>query len=396
MTVRKPKIAVLGAGTVGAMTAAHWSRWPNEAEIEWVFSPNIAPVTVGEGTTVLVATALEKTLDFTYNDLADLGGTVKLGLWKEGWGDGHKFTPPFAAGSVGIHMTATKLHAMAQARLADRVRITERTVSGYADIDADFIADCSGTPLMDDTMVLSESVCVNAVHVVQCPWEYPRFNMSLTIARPFGWVFGIPLQNRCAIGYLYNEDINTLEEVQQDLQQVFDKFALTPSNTTLTRSFKSYRRKENFHKRGYYNGNASFFLEPLEATSLGCSVQVNQHAWSAVFEQLPLSTANRWYADKLSSVEDLLAVHYLAKSVYKTPFWEYAHARATTKIDKSIATSAAFRNTLKAARDFRHGEAIDIEYGTWGPWMWNENLTQLGVMDTLLAKLNKFEPEENV
>lgn len=383
------KITIVGGGTVGALTSAHWSRWANGAEVEWVISPDIPPVTVGEGTTVLVPNALEQTLAFTYNDLAAIGGTPKLGLWKEGWGDGHAYKPPFRMGTTGIHMSATKLHEFARARLAPKIKIVERTVHSHDDVDADYIADCSGTPAELGTACdAATGIPVNAVHVTQCPWEAPKFFMSLTIARPFGWVFGIPLQNRCAVGYMYNKDINTLDDVKQDVQNIFSQFGLTPSSDTLSKEFKNYFRKANFTQRGYYNGNASFFLEPLEATSLGCSVQINQHAWSTIHEQMPISTANSWYRGKLSSVEDLIMTHYLAGSKYKTAFWDFAQSRAAAKLEGSVKTNPAFRQVLRLARQFVYGHTPDIEYGTWGPWMWHENMRELGVFHRMMAWLD--------
>jgi hypothetical protein len=94
----------------------------------------------------------------------------------------------------------------------------------------------------------------------------------------YGWVFGIPLQNRISIGYLYNSDINSIEDIKKDIQNVFDEYHLTPSEKTQNFSFNSFYRKNNFSSKVIYNGNASFFLEPLEATSTGLSTYIYRMA----------------------------------------------------------------------------------------------------------------------
>ena len=57
---------------------------------------------------------------------------------------------------------------------------------------------------------------------------------------------GIPLQNRCSIGYMYNNKINSLEEVKEDVKNIFEEFNLQPSETTNAFSFKNYYRNTNF------------------------------------------------------------------------------------------------------------------------------------------------------
>jgi hypothetical protein len=93
-----------------------------------------------------------------------------------------------------------------------------------------------------------------------------------------GWVFGIPLQKRISIGYLYNDKISSLEEVKEDVKNTFKEYNLNPSKITNHIKFQSFYRKENFKNRIIYNGNASFFIEPLEATSTSMSTDINRLA----------------------------------------------------------------------------------------------------------------------
>ena len=67
---------------------------------------------------------------------------------------------------------------------------------------------------------------------------------------------------------MFNSDINSLDEVKEDVKDVFEQYNLVPSDKTNFLQFKNYSRKVNFQGRVSYNGNASFFFDPLEATSI--------------------------------------------------------------------------------------------------------------------------------
>jgi hypothetical protein len=186
-------------------------------------------------------------------------------------------------------------------KLSSEVSVIDKNVSPD-DVDADFILDCSGTPKDFSDCVDSKYIPVNAAYVTQCYWDYPRFDYTLTIARPYGWVFGIPLKNRCSIGYLYNSNINTEEEVVEDVA---------------------------------YSGNASFFLEPIEATSFSTSDAVNVAASLHWFDGVSKDYAQLQYDAILDANESIIMLHYAAGSRFKTPFWDYATERGKLCIENS-------------------------------------------------------------
>ena len=59
------KLTVAGRGMTGLLSAAHFNKW-TDWEIEVVGDPEIPPVNVGEGSTVLLPVALGEHLDFGY------------------------------------------------------------------------------------------------------------------------------------------------------------------------------------------------------------------------------------------------------------------------------------------------------------------------------------------
>ncbi len=324
------RIAIVGRGTAGSISAAlAVSRYLRFGEIVWYYDPSIQTQAVGEGSTLRVPGALNQAVGFMHSDLEKLDGTFKSGIRKIDWSrDGQSdFIHPFLPPQVSYHFNALKLQDFLYNRIKSRVRCVEGSVSSEK-IDADYIIDCSGKPSDYTSFEMSSYIPVNSVYVTQCFWDRAEFQYTMTIARPYGWVFGIPLMNRCSIGYMYNNTINTLDEVKEDVKHVFKQLNLTPSNTTNSFSFKNYRRIHNFKNNIAYNGNASFFLEPLEATSITVMIDIMDIVNDIVKRSRPLHSANTIYSSRLEDVERLIMLHYLNGSAFDTQFWNFAQRRA--------------------------------------------------------------------
>lgn len=395
------KLAVIGRGTAGAQAIAHFYKNMPHCELEWHFDPNVPTQAVGEGSVLSLLPSMYHNIDFSYLDLKKVNGTVKTGIWKKGWGETgdfyfHDFPPP----SVAMHFNAVDLQNFILDKLKDKIKIVEHNTK-YEDIDADHIMDCSGRPNNFDDFNMSKYISVNSVHVTQCWWDYPRFDYTLTIARPYGWVFGIPLQNRCSIGYLYNNNINTLEEVKEDVKNIFEEFNLTPSDTTNSFSFNSYHREENFAHRVFYNGNASFFLEPLEATSVGVMDYINRLAFDVWNKRLYPSAANKMYTTSIEEIELMIMMHYFAGSPFKTDFWEYANERGIKCMEEVGKNNERFKlrcsilqknKNMDTHKLYYYSEVQKIdEFGTWWIGSFQKNLQNLGIID----KLNNLLTKEN-
>lgn len=321
------KLAVIGRGTVGCVSALKLKLHFPEAEVQWHYDPSIKPQSVGEGTTLTLPRILNETLGFGPREFEKVDGYVKTGIFKDGWSqDGNKFTHDFPSPLVALHFNAVKMQDYIFERLKDHVKTFEQNVTSE-DIDADYVIDCSGRPKDFENHSMSSYIPVNSVHVTQCFWDGPKFSHTLTIARPYGWVFGIPLQNRCSIGYMYNKDINTLDEVKEDVKAIFSDYGLTPSDTTNSFSFNNYYKNKNFNERGCANGNASFFLEPLEALTFGMAAVVLEGALDQIAGFRSPQDLNFEYARLISNAERIIMMHYFAGSKYTTDFWDFAQEK---------------------------------------------------------------------
>lgn len=383
----KKRIAVIGRGTAGAIAAAHFSRW-TDWEIDWYYDPNIQTQAVGEGSTLVMPTNLFHYFNFSHEDLWKLDGTFKGGIAKEGWGKTgdyffHNFNPP----GIAYHFNAVKLQDYVRDKLKDKVNLIEQNVSNE-DVDADYVMNCSGKPKDFSEYDAAEFIPVNSVYVTQCFWDYPRFQHTFAIAKNYGWVFGIPLLNRCSVGYMYNNSITTLDEVKEDVKEIFKRYNLTPSDTTNAFSFKNYYKKENFTERVAYNGNASFFLEPLEATSFGMVDKINRTAWDMWTTGRTIQHSQNVYVQKIRQIQNMIMLHYYAGAKYKTKFWEFAKDNgekcmaqaAKDPYFKDICYTAMRANSLSK-------ELIDnssVDYGTWWTGSFFENINGLKIKENLL------------
>lgn len=388
----RKKITIVGRGTVGCLAAAHFKRW-TECDIDWVYDPSIPTTAVGEGTTATTPRNLYNTLGWIWRDIQEMGGTPKTGIYKQNWGT-HKdqFTHSFQAGTCGMHFNALEFQdkAFKQIASSSRVTLVEDRVTDFDNLDSDYVMVCAGSPKNKEELVEHKEIPVNAAYVTQCYWDVPRFTDTLTIARPYGWVFGIPLKSRCSIGYLYNKDINTLAEVKEDVANVFEQFKLEPSEVTNNLFFDNYSRKVNYTDRVAYTGNASFFLEPLEATSINLSQDNLLRAFDVWFEGSPSEIANAGFTREVNDIKSVISLHYMAGSKFDTPFWLSAKEKAEKYLRGLFVNQDLFSYNLLRSLD---GKMIDrsqyayqphgFEMGTWPHISYKLNVEGLGIEKAL-------------
>lgn len=401
MKKKKKKITIIGRGTAGSITAAMMYK-RHGFETEWIYDSNIKTQPVGEGSILGFPMILYKHLGFTSQDIASLDGTYKIGLKKEGWGKtGKQFYHHFGPGNFGYHFNAVALQDYVSEKVSDSINIIDKNIKSYDDIDADYIMDCSGRPLIDDSFIKTPYIPINAAYVTQCYWDHPRFNHTLAIARPYGWVFGVPLKNRCSIGYMFNENFNTFDEVKEDVKHIFDEYNLTPSNNTNSIRFPNYYKKQNYTDRICFNGNSSFFLEPLEATSIAMMTEITYHGIWFAKGDISLDDANRFYGTKMKEIENVIMLHYFAGSIYDTKFWTYAKEMGYKNM---VDSTHWFKHMVEYCTnpEFGFGGTIGVinaerppkpngpmtykqleGYGTWTPGSFNMNLNELGIMEEL-------------
>lgn len=379
------KITIIGAGTAGCLTASSFLNEVNKYDIELIYDPNIPPAAVGEATNYSVANFLSVVYNFNEADLIKCKGTKKFGIQKNNWGPKDYFHP-FLFANYAFHLDSKEFQKLILSKLSKVITVKEQSIDNIKDIKSDYIIDCRGK-YEDSEVNFIDSIPVNASYVTQCFWDKPEFEHTLTIARPYGWVFGVPLQDRCSIGYLFNSSINNVEEVKEDVKEVFKEFNLNPSEKTNLINFKSYYRKNNFNGNVFYNGNASFFTEPLEATTFEMQVttafMIKEAINTGTIGNKQFQT--HWEEDIKKQIV-MINLHYLNNKNYNTDFWKEASKNANNLI-RDVALDEEFRAVISSSFIYddyiNKQKAPKVGYGTWPTSSFALNVKALGIKNEL-------------
>lgn len=390
------KITVIGKGTVGCIAASFFKDKTN-ADIEWIYDSKQAAQSVGEGSTLPFGRNFWAQVSMGFGTVDALGGSIKKGVRKIGYAGVGDYLHEFPLGDVAIHFSSKMLQDYVPSVLEKRgVDIIDKRVESYDDLDTDYIIDCSGRPKDFTEFHEAEYIAVNAAHIIQSPCRGPLFDYTLTVARPYGWIFAIPLVDRVSVGYLYNKDISTLDEVKVDMHEMMKQYGFPASEDTNSFTFNNYRRKNNFTDRVAYNGNASYFLEPLEATSVGTADHINETILHMFQHDTPITSSNLWYQGELKATEQMIMLHYLNGSKYKTPFWEYASERAAKSLEEMIKSNKFRDIAALALANFKEPDFSKLvgqpgEYGQWPAYSYLQNFKGLGIAQTIDNKIREFE-----
>ena len=388
------KLSVVGRGTAGCLAIIEYANNFALDEIEWIYDPDIPTASVGEGTTHLIPEFLTINMGMTHADAATFNSTFKTGIRKTGWNGVGDYRHSFAVGSCGMHFSAIDFqkHVFNKFKENSSVKILEKNVD-IDSIDSDYIMVCSGSKPDKDESYTAEYIPVNAAYVKGYEWEHPYITETLCIASAHGWVFVIPLQNRCSFGYIYNKDITTYSEMSSDFDKVINRykdiFKLKSQIAEQSIAFSNYLRKENFTDRIVYNGNASFFLEPLEATSTAIANQINTQALT-LWDHTDILTAedcNNNYLSTLTEIEAMICLHYFAGSKYDTEFWKFATSIAEENIRKNLSTHNDFSEIVVNSCLGNYTDPSVYFYrdvGTWNIGSYIQNIYGLGIRDRIL------------
>tara|TARA_Y100001936_G_C16054169_1_gene659837 strand:+ start:685 stop:1926 length:1242 start_codon:yes stop_codon:yes gene_type:complete len=395
--MKKRRLAVVGRGTAGCISMLqlledrfHYHNakdklYDNIEHVDWYYDPSIPTAPVGEGTTITFPDLWNRKLGASYCGLDEVDYQVKEGIYYQNWGK-TDFMHTFPIGTAGAHFNAKKFQHMVFNRLEKHPQIRTHAAFIPRPLDVeehegphDKIIYCAGKPDLEDC-IIPDYIPVNAAHITQCPWDAPKFRHTKTIAMPFGWVFMVPLANRCSVGYLYNKDINTADEVRQDVVKLWGIHKLDPDyNSVNNIEFNNYYRKKFFDGKVVYNGNAGFFLEPMEATSIDTMLRIIQADRSSDDEE----HANEKMHIFMKDAEMIIMIHYAAGSKYKTPFWEFAQERGIKCLEEA-------RKDRRRSDILRKSEWIYHEEGSKRPTkQFQRNIMRkVGPWNTVQLKLN--------
>lgn len=319
----KKKIAIVGAGNAGCMTALNFGYYGKELfEIDMYYDPNTPMERVGQGATpdVLQLISASLNIDWWNNDI---GATIKTGVLYENWGKKQKHIfHKFYMDSIACHFQTHRLSE--KVRESQYVNVIEkRVVDPEVEIDADYIFDCRGRSGNDYDEYNNLINPLNAVLLSRQDGRDPDLTFTKCVATKDGWTFVIPNNDSVSYGYLYNNIITSKDEAAFNMHEMFN---VVPDGDL---TFRNYIAKSMFKgDRTILNGNRFSFVEPLEATSTSFYRNVAGHAWEHIVDGKPKFACDTDVIKYMKQLETFLLWHYQFGSAFDTPFWDYAKSLA--------------------------------------------------------------------
>tara|TARA_B100001079_G_C16352153_1_gene488769 strand:- start:107 stop:1231 length:1125 start_codon:yes stop_codon:yes gene_type:complete len=321
--MQKKRIAVIGAGNAGCITALHFYYYGKDKyEIVLYHNPKeFAIERVGQGCNVHTTQLITQTIESNWYDRNYIDATFKKGILYEGWGKKQdKVFHSFPMSAMSMHYVPQKLSdTILKSGLFE---VVERTIDNpEKDIDADFIFDCRGRHNRDKDNYEPLINPLNSCLLYKKDGKDVGLDLTRTVATPNGWTFVIPNADSVSYGYLYNDTITSTQAARHDFIERFN----LPDDSTTNISFENYVAKNLFvGERTILNGNRYSFLEPLEATSTGLYQSVCRYVWDYIEGNMTKTESEYHIKRVVKQIETFILWHYQFGSKYDTPFWKYA------------------------------------------------------------------------
>jgi len=326
------RTAIIGKGTSSIITTLKFLKAGHEVDI--FYDSSVPHINVGESTTPGFHKLIFDVLDISIHDLVDAGVfSYKMGINFVNWGSGKNFHHNFYRGDIAHHFETQNFNTYIHTILEERNLVTYREEKvERLDSDAetayvnerryDFVVNCSGW-LRQADYIDPVFKTVDSVVLFEDQLNYDTTH-TLHLATEDGWQFGLPFpkQNKFKCGYLYNSEHISESEVEEKLsdKNIYEKFSWTPR----------YAKHLFVSPRIAMNGNALFFLEPLQALSLFyCSSFADflvEYLHNPSGENL--LKYNSVYLYEMWTYQLSLALHYKYGSVFDSSFWNETQTNA--------------------------------------------------------------------
>lgn len=385
-------IAIVGGGTAGVVTALILKKTYPNLQIDLIESDQIGIVGVGEGSTEHWAVFMQHCDISTTELVKHTDCTFKYGINFDNWnGDGtnyiHSVSSAFnmesqsnskfvysylianGAGPKDIvhkyieqslhrmpfftinqfHFDTNKLnkflHDICDQRGINTIKAEVREVkldeNGAIDhlitaddktLKYDLYVDCTGFHrlLLHKAMGVkwkSYNKYLPMNSAIAFPTETTENIPSWTLAKALssGWLWRIPTQQRYGNGYVFNDNFINFDQAVEEVEKLYGH----PISVRKKIQFDAGCLEKFWDKNCVAIGLSSSFVEPLEASSIGCSIQQAFKLNHLLPSYLPkvntervINEFNQDSAELLENILDYIALHYVTKR-NDTEFWKF-------------------------------------------------------------------------
>jgi tryptophan halogenase len=230
------------------------------------------------------------------------------------------------AAAKGIAIVEDTIESVRQ----DEQGVSELLLKSGRTESADLYVDCSGfrslllgealrEPFID---FKSSLFCDRAVVGGWDRTDQPIHPYTTCETMDSGWCWQIEHEKRINRGYVYASGFITDEKAEKEFRKLAPKVG-----STRVVKFVSGRYERAWVKNVVAIGNASGFVEPLEATALGVIAMQSQMLVGALAEvggcivPSQVRQFNRYHEHTWDAIRGFIAVHYKFNTWLDTPFW---------------------------------------------------------------------------
>ena len=392
------KVAVIGGGTAGYMAAAHITKNFPQFDLYHIYDSGIPTIGVGEGTQAHFPGWLESITGLDFAKIkTQCNITQKYGIQFENWGEinpqfMHNFYPPKSA--YGYHISADRLVQLltkyVRATHLDKnviatdsngISVQVKFVDGTQE-KFDFVFDARGFPKsLDDENHYSISLIPTNSALIRRGVVVDFNTATRTVARPYGWIFIIPLSTHTSYGYIYNNSLNSRAEIEVDFDEFIQEEAVELMEGEKHLTFPNFTCTDFFDGALFKIGNKASFLEPLEATAIG--ITHAQISYASLYPLQELAQTNgkeriSFDPDKIKAFNQFLfntilkivlfvSWHYKCGSRFDTEFWRFAKDNFESELAKinNPYVLQEFEKYLQHGANFDFGQYFSASHSTF-------------------------------
>lgn len=213
-------------------------------------------------------------------------------------------------------------------------------VGKLGNYSADFFIDCSGFKRVISSKLGAKWVDCSDYLPMNSAFAFPTEKLedipshTLSTAMSSGWMWRIPTFERFGNGYVYCDKFITDEQAIAEAQSVFSH----PINIAKTFKFKAGYVDKFWIKNCVSVGLAGSFVEPLEASSIGTSIQQAFGIANSLInyengDQSLIDKYNFDFEDVAKNIIDFVQLHYITNR-NDSDFWKYCKNLKLTEFNQ--------------------------------------------------------------
>tara|TARA_B100000035_G_C20998586_1_gene553733 strand:- start:65 stop:1525 length:1461 start_codon:yes stop_codon:yes gene_type:complete len=254
--------------------------------------------------------------------------------------------------------------------------ITSLLLENYGEYFSNFYIDCTGFKRQ-----LTDSEWIDYSHYLPIDRGMPfrlendtaeKHSYTNAVAMNSGWVWEIPTKNRIGRGYCYSSKYSDEQTAIKELEDRYN----TGVEKIKSIEFSSGRLSKIMSGNCLALGLSAAFFEPLQATSLHCSLQqLDEFIFTflqddcILRDQVSVDRYNKRYAKMYDDMKDFIFIHYTGGKT-NTPFWKHF-----TEVEYPEQVSRLMHlHDVRLLRDYD----VDSYHGHAGIGLWIPTLIGLG------------------